>query len=424
MLNSAEPDSVILNRKETDRPMLNRILRVAVVVIIALQAAAVSACSVPVFRYALEQWQADNLQIVVFHRGELSAEQQALVARIEPKDLDAKFVANVWIKTVDLDEAQDKDVLALWETQSKAKASESLPWMVVLPPPKSMGSGPVLSAPFTDANVDNLLDSPARAELAKRLIKGDSVVWILLEGGTKDKDAAAAEILTSELKRLETVIEPPEIDPEDIADGSDPGEIKIKFSVIRVSRDDPKEKSFVDMLLATEPDLRDAEFDGEPMALPVFGRARSLYALIAKGINAETVEDASRFLTGACQCTIKAQNPGVDLLTSPEWDRHVDGHFKPDTSIPTLVGLGGFEKQDDTEESANTETASATTVPSGDEPDEGEATSAAAGGAATAGAATTAPARSSSSMPRMVFILFGALALVVVGVSLTVGSRS
>jgi hypothetical protein len=402
--------------------MLNRILRVAVIAVAGLQVATASACSVPVFRYALEQWQADNLQIVVFHRGELSAEHQALVARIEPKDLDAKFVANVWIKTVDLDEAQDKDVLALWETQTAAKASESMPWMVVLPPPKSMASGPVLSASFTDANVDNLLDSPARAEMAKRLIKGDSVVWILLEGGTKDKDDAAAEILTSELKRLETVIEPPEIDPNDIADGSlsiDPEAIKIKFSVIRVSRDDPKEKSFVDMLLATEPDLRDEEFNGEPMALPVFGRARSLYALIAKGINAETVEDASRFLTGACQCTIKAQNPGVDLLTSTEWDKHIDAVFKPDTSIPTLVGLGGFEKKDGSEESPET----ATTVTTDESPgDSGKPEAASA--PATSTAASTAPERSESSMPKTVFILFGALALVVVGVSLTMGGRS
>ena len=408
--------------------MLYRILCTLIVASVALSVATASACSVPVFRYALEQWQADNLQIVVFHRGELSAEQQALVARIEPKDLDAKFVANVWIKTVDLDEAQDKDVLALWETQTIAKESESLPWMVVLPPPKSMARGPVLAASFTEANIDNLLDSPARAEMARRLIKGDSVVWILLEGGTKDKDEAAAEILTTELKRLETVIEPPEIDPKDIADGSlsiDPEAIKIKFSVIRVSRDDPKEESFVEMLLATEPDLRDAEFDGEPMALPVFGRARSLYALIAKGINAETVEDASRFLTGACQCTIKAQNPGVDLLTSTEWDKHIDAVFKQDTSIPTLVGLGGFEKKDKTAKPASSATESETVkLPDHVAATEGTGTDPDSSATIAAPASSTSAVRNSSGVSKTVFILFGALALVVVGVSLTMGGRS
>nr|MBC8288715.1 hypothetical protein [Planctomycetota bacterium] len=219
--------------------MLNRTLRFAVVALVALQTASVSACSVPVFRYALEQWQADSLQLVVFHRGELSAEHQSLVSRIEPQGLDAKYVANAWVKTVDLDEAQNKELLALWEQQDEA-ASKALPWMVLLPPAKSMANGPVLSSAFNEANIDNLLDSPARGEMAKRLLKGDSVVWILLEGGMKEKDDAAAEILGAELKRLETGIEPPAIEPKDIADGPltiDPEELKIKFPAVRGSRD-------------------------------------------------------------------------------------------------------------------------------------------------------------------------------------------
>jgi len=404
--------------------MLTRTLSL-IAVALALQSASALACSVPVFRYALEQWQADSLQLVVFHRGELSAEHQALVSRIEPQGLEAKYVANTWVKTVDLDEAQNKELLALWEQQDE-EAAKALPWMVLLPPAKSMASGPVLSAAFNQANVDNLLDSPARQEMAKRILKGDSVVWILLEGGTKDKDDAAAEILGSELKRLEKVIEPPEIDPKDIADGSltiDPEELKIRFSLVRVSRDDAKESSFVNMLLATEPDLRDAEFDGQPMALPVFGRARSLYALIGKGINAETIEDASRFLTGACQCTIKAQNPGVDLLTSTEWDKHIDVKFKPDTAIPTLVGLGGFEKKDEKAETVvASETASPETYAAPGESTDTVVTEASAAGHAEESAAEEAsPASVAGNISNTVFILFGVLALVVVGVSLTMG---
>lgn len=402
--------------------MLTRTLPL-VAVALALQSASALACSVPVFRYALEQWQADSLQLVVFHRGELSAEHQALVSRIEPQGLDAKYVANAWVKTVDLDEAQNKELLALWEQQDE-EAAKALPWMVLLPPARSMASGPVLSTAFNAANVDNLLDSPARKEMAKRILKGDSVVWILLEGGTKDKDDAAAEILGSELKRLEKVIEPPEIDPKDIADGSltiDPEELKIRFSLVRVSRDDAKESSFVNMLLATEPDLRDAEFDGQPMALPVFGRARSLYALIGKGINAETIEDASRFLTGACQCTIKAQNPGVDLLTSTEWDKHIDVKFKPDTAIPTLVGLGGFEKKDEKPETVvASEAASSETHVAPGESTETEAAGAEAQSEESA-AEETSPAAVAGTISNTVFILFGVLALVVVGVSLTMG---
>jgi len=398
--------------------MLNRILPAAAAVFV-LQAASGLACSVPVFRYALEQWQADNLAIVVFHRGELTADQQALVDRVEPQGLDAKYVANTWVKTVDLDKAQDTDTLALWETQSDT-AQETLPWMVVLPPAKTRSPNPVLSGAFTAASLDSLLDSPARTEMTKRLIKGDSVVWILLEGGTQGIDDAAAEILSTELKRLETVIEPPEIDPKDVADGSlsiDPEELKIRFSMIRVSRDDPQEQSFIQMLLATEPDLHDEEFSGQPMALPVFGRARSLYALLGKGINAELIEDASRFLTGACQCTIKAQNPGVDLLTSMDWDQNIDVVFKPDTSIPTLVGLGGFTTDAEDTEPATSDASTAPATPSetGQKVPETETV------AAHVPSTSPSPRSMAGKVTNTIVILFGVLAIAVVGISLTVG---
>ena len=41
------------------------------------------------------------------------------------------------------------------------------------------------------------------------------------------------------------------------------------------------------MLLNTEDDLKTMK---EPMAIPVFGRGRALYALVGKGINEETIE--------------------------------------------------------------------------------------------------------------------------------------
>ena len=43
------------------------------------------ACNVPVFRYALERWEADPYEMVVFHREPLTAEQQALLAEMEKR---------------------------------------------------------------------------------------------------------------------------------------------------------------------------------------------------------------------------------------------------------------------------------------------------------------------------------------------------
>ena len=41
----------------------------------------VGACSVPVYRYALERWAADPYAAVIYHKGELTEAQQALLAR-------------------------------------------------------------------------------------------------------------------------------------------------------------------------------------------------------------------------------------------------------------------------------------------------------------------------------------------------------
>ena len=42
-----------------------------------------SACAVPVFRYALENWEPDRLTVAVIHDGEMQAETQTLVQRME-----------------------------------------------------------------------------------------------------------------------------------------------------------------------------------------------------------------------------------------------------------------------------------------------------------------------------------------------------
>jgi len=137
------------------------------------------------------------------------------------------------------------------------------------------------------------------------------------------------------------VIKLPEIDTADLKDLSkSPEELKIRFTAHRLSRSDRLEAAFVSMLLTTESDLRE-EFDkGSPMAFPVFGRGRVLYALLGDGIAASTIEEASRFLAGACQCTVKADNPGVDMLVAFDWDEHVQiTEPKKEEDMP-LTGLG------------------------------------------------------------------------------------
>ncbi len=55
-----------------------------------------------------------------------------------------------------------------------------------------------------------LLDSPARRDIARRLMKGDSIVWVLLESGDTERDDTAATTLQTQLRRLEKDLQLPD----------------------------------------------------------------------------------------------------------------------------------------------------------------------------------------------------------------------
>ena len=101
-----------------------------------------------------------------------------------------------------------------------------------------------------------------------------------------------------------------------------PIELRVGFSVVTLNRDDPAEKALLEMLLGSESDLEELK---QPMAFPVIGRGRVLYALVGKGIFEDTIAIASRFVVGPCSCQVKDQNPGFDLLMKVDWDDRVGG---------------------------------------------------------------------------------------------------
>ena len=54
---------------------------------------------------------------------------------------------------------------------------------------------------------------------------------------------------------------------------------------------------------------------------PVFGQGRVLGAWTGETMDVEGIEEESFFLTGACSCEVKAQNPGWDLLLDVDWEK-------------------------------------------------------------------------------------------------------
>jgi hypothetical protein len=305
----------------------------ALALFLALPAMAL-ACSIPVFRYAIEHWRPDPYQVFVYHDQDLTEGDRQLLAWIGEQ---ATAGANVAARTIDTRQSLEPVDQARWEKLGEA----TLPRLVVQMPQRvGDGEAPVNSAAWDEAELKRLISSPKRVELGERLIKGE-VVWVFLESGNKEEDERVFALLSDQIAIQQESIELPEIEEQDLKDLSTaPTELEIRFSAMRVARDDPAEHWFKETLLSTEPDLRDEELADQPMVFPVFGRGRALYALVGQGINADMIAEAAVFLTGACQCTVKAENPGVDLLIPVRWDDFIEVSEPEEVDLP-LVGLGG-----------------------------------------------------------------------------------
>jgi hypothetical protein len=306
------------------------------------------ACSVPVFRYALERWAADNYRISVLHKGPLTDAQRALVDRLVPDSPTGPKSANLRVQTIDLNDTSANAASSRDELLGRLNGTvpDVLPALVIEYP---IDISPAWVGPFNDESVSQLVDSPARREIGRRLLKGETAVWVFLESGDKAADDAAYEVLKTQLALAGENIKLPEIDEQDVADGLVSigiDQLRVAFSLLRVSRSDPAEKLFVEMLLGSEgtaPDsLRDPQLTHQTMAFPIFGRGRALYALVGKGINEETITTACKTLVGPCTCEVKDQNPGVDMLMSIAWNDLVESTIDIDKELPPLTGLANF----------------------------------------------------------------------------------
>ena len=308
----------------------------SLLVIPMLAASALLACSVPVFRYALEHWEADPYQVLVFHRGKLTPGQRVQVQALKPMAGPLE-IANVGVTTVDVSEEMSPDHAEIWKAQPR---DASLP-RVVLRYPRSTGLRADLAAmPLEEAAGWRIADSPVRQEILDRLGEGQSAVWVLLESGDKAADDASEKLLKERLDYLLGVLSLPQLDAQDIANGLvsvGQDDLRLDFSVLRLSRLNKDERALVAMLMGSEEDLQGLA--SQPMVFPVFGRGRALYALVGKGIAPETIEEAATFLIGKCSCQVKEQNPGIDLLFTADWKKLAQASPLLERELPSLAAL-------------------------------------------------------------------------------------
>ncbi|HNT35668.1 MAG TPA: hypothetical protein PKH07_11795, partial [bacterium] len=276
-----------------------------------------NACEIPVYEYALRFWSQDDYLFLIYHKGVLSESQQSLADSLTQS---ASDTANFLLRTVDLETNEDPQVLSLLKEMPE---SADLPRMSVHYPISARISKELFSMKLSRESVEILLNSPLRSEIARRLMAGDAAVWVLLESGEGKADDSAAQLIQS-------VFEESDFSPETTDSFSDADSDVVEgvasdaepaFSLLRLPRNEPEERTLIELLLNTESDLKDAS---APIAFPIYGRGRVLYALVGKGITRRNVEEACRFITGPCSCLAREDNPGIELLMNFNWESAVE----------------------------------------------------------------------------------------------------
>lgn len=286
------------------------------------------ACSVPVFRYALERWAADWYECDVFYRGSLTAGQRTKLSQIEDHCLPNGGEANLEVVRANLDsEKLAPDLADLWQSQGEVP----LPHVVVRMPK----GGPVVwSGPLSNLDGERLLNSPARREIGRRLLAGHSAVWVLV--GARDAKAtiAARELLAANLHKLEEEIPLP---PGVGLPGSEllaMVPLAVKFSFVEIDPSDAAEALLLGMLATRRGEKIQAS---DTLLSAVFGRGRLIDVFGDDDISQELLSDVSQFLCGACSCQVKQLNPGVDLLISTHWEQKLFEGEPPDIESQTAA---------------------------------------------------------------------------------------
>lgn len=304
--------------------------------IVLLLQAVCAACNIPVFRYALERWRPDSGEIVVFTNAELSKKQTAILSDIQRQSTANGGVANVKVRRHEVGRDSDEDLDALWKLVSSAD-DVSLPYVVVR---SRVASNKLVNSwrgPLANFSTSEVLTSPARKEISKRLLSGGSAVWLVVRSSDKARNKQVEDVLETTLKKLSDEVPLPEGIGLPGSELLSEVPLLMKFSVLTIDPMDVKERHLVDFVHALHPE---AVKEKQPLVIPVFGRGRALEVIPGGQINKELVEDLTLFLCGACSCQVKEMNPGFDLLMSTDWKTQLYGE---DADEPTTEASDSTE---------------------------------------------------------------------------------
>ncbi|WP_395752390.1 hypothetical protein [Prosthecobacter sp.] len=260
------------------------------ILLIALCTTSALACTIPVFRFALDRWEADKFHLVL---PAAVAQDAAVQDLLRPMRANGK--ANLDI-TTSKDPAQQEAVLLSSRDSGKK----------------------IWSGKLDAATLAAVLDSPGRQKIVQQILAGDSLIWVIADNGSP-LDTAEVERIEKRLKFLEQVAALPIQDPNDPDSQLGPGPpLRLKFATLRLNRDDPAEQVLLRMLAGPQTAIDPAKTS---FASVVFGRGRVLGAWPLDILDDAALENACMFLVGRCGCRLKNENPGWDILLNLDWEK-------------------------------------------------------------------------------------------------------
>lgn len=283
---------VMINRPPSPQRYLGRVVAI-LAFISSLLGQVAEACTVPVFRYALDNWAPDAYRL-----------------EVSPADVKDETVAQF---LRNLGTSSPYNIQGIRLPKDYAGTSR-----LMFPSGKEGLNVEVWQGGLNSGVLAELTQSAARKKLVEQILDGATAVWVFVESGDKSADDAATAKIEKRLRYLEKIMQLPVIDPTDPSSKLGPGpKLQIKFGLLRVAAKDTSETAFLRMLAGAK---SSKEMQQGAWLAAVFGRGRVLGAWPVNGFGDEQVEEVCVFLLGACSCQVKNLNPGWDILLNVDWD--------------------------------------------------------------------------------------------------------
>ena len=309
-----------VNGRRVGRSQLLR--RASCLILLLLSTGTLYACKVPVFRYALERWNTDHYTVVVML--DEASESTASEALELLKDRERVSHANLEVEFIRIDQLTDQQV---WQLESFDPEVQT-PHFQVFYPERDGRRKLCWEGGLDRETAEQWLESPLRNQIRDDLVAGASAVWLLVDSDDASLNAEVKKTLEDGLELAREQIQIPDgviprdgasdylkANPESSMDDVLRSDVplKVEFVVRSLRRDDEQELAIRQMVAGM------ASKDDVPLLVPIFGRGRMLDAIDASSLTTDTVLSACRYMVGECSCTVKTQNPGVDMLLHSDW---------------------------------------------------------------------------------------------------------